>query len=307
MPHCLFVGSRFQWNDDAEEAEEVRIETKRLVRFRLCPSDSCSKVKGGGCVSGYGDYIVDLNTFVDAYLEASREASEYQYEDDDKQEEQFDIETYTECIQYEFQENGDENNRRLEEGDEGNDGDEGSEEDEGEDEEEEAWYIGPYCAEQGGAVYLGFFTDDECTTFADSRGGGSTFESMTGDALPYSATNILGSECVSCLDRQGQANDDNGQDDDNTLDVCQEVYAAAGKCETEFPTSIVDEPNKNACNYISGVKIVRNDGIVAHVVFSQSNGTATFFIFFFALMCVTLAFYVHFLRTKLGVKDNVLL
>jgi hypothetical protein len=53
-----------QWNAEADAADDVRIETKRLVRFRLCPSNTCTSANAGGCKSGYGDYILDMNTFL---------------------------------------------------------------------------------------------------------------------------------------------------------------------------------------------------------------------------------------------------
>ena len=55
-----------QWNEEAEGEEDVRIATKRLVRFRLCPSDYCDS--GSGCSAGYGDYIIDMNTYLAAWF-----------------------------------------------------------------------------------------------------------------------------------------------------------------------------------------------------------------------------------------------
>ena len=45
-----------QWNGNAEENEDLKIATKRLVRFRLCPSTSCSSNKAAGCSKAFGDY-----------------------------------------------------------------------------------------------------------------------------------------------------------------------------------------------------------------------------------------------------------
>lgn len=50
-----------QWNDNVDEESDVRIMTKRLARFRLCPTDQCSNDKSAGCTSHYGDYIVDVS------------------------------------------------------------------------------------------------------------------------------------------------------------------------------------------------------------------------------------------------------
>ena len=37
-----------QWNEAADGEEDVKISTSRLVRFRLCPSGSCSDSKAAG-------------------------------------------------------------------------------------------------------------------------------------------------------------------------------------------------------------------------------------------------------------------
>ena len=53
-----------QWNGDNYNDENDRILHKRLVRFRLCPVSSCSSSTSTGCSSKYGDYVVDINTFL---------------------------------------------------------------------------------------------------------------------------------------------------------------------------------------------------------------------------------------------------
>mmetsp|Transcript_3636 Transcript_3636/g.3724 ORF Transcript_3636/g.3724 Transcript_3636/m.3724 type:complete len:132 (-) Transcript_3636:189-584(-) len=53
-----------QWNEDTDDDKEVPIETKRLVRFRLCPSDGCSEESSAGYSKDYGSYIVDMSAFV---------------------------------------------------------------------------------------------------------------------------------------------------------------------------------------------------------------------------------------------------
>ena len=307
------------------------------MRFRLCPSDTCSESSAAGCSGGYGDYIIDLETFVDAYFEATRQASEYKcqnyleyncdcedddgkgddfdrdiceydclvdadlescvdripYEDDENREEEFEVDKYMECQQYEVQQD-ENNNRRMEEA------------------EEEQWFIGPYCAEQGGAIYLGLFTDDACTNFADENGGKETFEALSGDELPYSAVSIIGSECVSCLDMEEAENNNNNGDNngdgnnDGLLDSCQEIYEAAGKCESSLPEGMVSYPNTNACNYIDGIKVIRQDGMITRFG-SGPSATTTLLIVLFALATAALAFYVYYLRMRLNTKQNTLL
>mmetsp|Transcript_79840 Transcript_79840/g.156569 ORF Transcript_79840/g.156569 Transcript_79840/m.156569 type:complete len:430 (-) Transcript_79840:44-1333(-) len=67
-----------QWNDEVDDKSNVRIKMKRLVRFRLCPSHACTSHNTGGCLDGYGDYIIDLQSFMDAYFEATKQATDYE-------------------------------------------------------------------------------------------------------------------------------------------------------------------------------------------------------------------------------------
>jgi len=50
------------------------IYEQRLIHFKLCPSNSCSSCEGGA------DYVVDMNEFVDAYIESKLSAQEYNCE-----------------------------------------------------------------------------------------------------------------------------------------------------------------------------------------------------------------------------------
>jgi hypothetical protein len=314
-----------QWNDEADGEDEVRIQTKRLIRFRLCPTSSCSLSSAGGCSSGYGDYIIDMNTFLQTYYEAVDDYNEYRCEytaamecncgdddqkaddfdeeiceydcwvahgiedicadnnpyndDEEDEEEKFDLADYVECSEAEFQ---NDEERRLEE------------------EEEVAYYLGPYCAEQGGAIYLGLFTDDTCSTFADSSGGASTYSTLAGESLPYASESILTMDCISCKEPEEYNGDGNdNEDEDEVIEMCEQIYQSAGKCESALAaTGIVYNANENACNYISGIKVVRKDGIITQVG-SKANKTSSIFIGIFVVAFVLLAAYVYYLKTKL--------
>jgi hypothetical protein len=97
----------------------------------------------------------------------------YPCTDDEADNNDFDIEDYMQCTQLEVNNNND--RRQLEEGD-GN---------------AIYYYVGPYCAKQGGSVYLGLFTDNACTEFATV-----TFESLTGFEMPYDGKSIIDEECL---------------------------------------------------------------------------------------------------------------
>jgi hypothetical protein len=310
-----------QWNDDADDEDDVRIATKRLIRFRMCPSDTCSS-SSSGCSGGYGDYVIDMNTYISAYFEARTTYKEYECEYLQNNvcyncENNGDDENYSEdmCMWDCYAEHGvaeqcmDEN-PYYQNGYNGNDGDGDYEKFEVDDylacaqadfndNNGNSYYIGPYCASQGGAVYMGMFSDDSCSSFADSAGGLETFAGLTGQELPYGSTSIIDMDCFSCKEPQENNNDGNDNDDgDEVAEVCETVYTYAGKCETNIDTSVNPYPNNNACNYIAGIKIVRKDGTIV-TAYSKANKTASIFIGIFVVSFVLLSAYVYYLKTKL--------
>jgi hypothetical protein len=203
------------------------------------------------------------------------------YNDDDQENEKFDLADYVECSQAEFNNNDE---RRLEE------------------EEEIAYYLGPYCSEQGGAIYMGMFTDESCTAFADGNGGATTYNSLAGESLPYSTLSVITMDCFSCKEPEDadENNDGNdGEDEDQVIEMCEQIYEQAGKCETGLEaTGYVAEANENACNYIAGIKVIRKNGIITQIG-SKANKTASIFIGIFVVAFVLLAAYVYYLKTKL--------
>jgi len=302
-----------QWNADADDEDDVRVKTKRLVRFRLCPTESCTNSKSAGCSSKYGDYVVDMNTFVSEYLYALEDEKddicndasadceadcankdEYNscmyacYEsydvtfcwdylsynnnnngndnEEEEDDEAFDPVDYAECARFEFDDNDNEDRRRL-------------------DNNEVEYYIGPYCADQGGEVHLGLFTDETCTTYASN--GETTFYDAVGYELPYSEHSLISNRCFAC------GTTENGYTE--LKDVCADVYTLSGKCETRMST---DYPNESSCSYIEGIKIIREDGVIRTSTVKKSKAAAVC-IGLFLTMAVLLAGYVYYLRTKL--------
>jgi len=290
-----------QWNGDEDNNnggdEDVRIMTKRLVRFRLCPTAYCSAADAGGCDSGYGDYILDMNEFLQAYWEnllqmcevheqncgCDADDGENDQEDfckydclmaqgldycvdenpyaaeGEEEEEKFEINEYLECGQFEFK---NDEGRRLNQ------------------EEEIQYFLGPYCSQQGGAIYLGLFTDETCTTFADDEGGRETYYTNMGENLPYGEESVVFSDCMSCKEPVEDDGDNNNgdADEDAVNEACEQIYGNAGKCETS--SMGIDYPNQNACNYMTGIKIIRQDGTASE---AKSNTTASIFIGIFVV------------------------
>ena len=279
-----------QWNNNADDGSDVRIMTKRLARFRLCPSDDCSSDKSVGCRSKYGDYIVDMDTFLQAYMSTIADEREEQcgyaqetcnnqcggdnadgncwsscyqaYSEYDcqnyGQNQGFQAQQYTTCQQYQF------NNY-----------------------DQSVYYIGPYCADQGGAIRLGVFSDDTCSTFAQN--GAATFYNAMGYELPYASSSLVSSKCLTCSQTNANGNAQNRE-------VCTDVYQVSGKCETRMS---IDYPNESSCNYIEGVKVIRNDGVIRASSRGKSKAAAVA-IGLFTTLSVLLAGYVYYLRTKLS-------
>eukprot|EP00957_Ditylum_brightwellii_P009759 735704-Ditylum_brightwellii.AAC.1 len=69
-----------QWNAEADGEDEPKIQTRRLVRFRMCPADTCSYENASGCKGGYGDYIIDLDLYLQAYWQNKVEMQEWNCE-----------------------------------------------------------------------------------------------------------------------------------------------------------------------------------------------------------------------------------
>jgi len=298
-----------QYNAEAGD-DGVMIETQRLIRFRLCPANTCSDSSGYGCSSGYGDYIVDMDTYVESYLEnkeqiqeATCEAAEencgcenngddaydeeaclntcfanqglsYCIEDEDG----FELNDYLACAQYNPPEAQNQYYRKLEEA-----------------AEEAEYYLGPYCADQGGEIHLGLFTDDTCTNFADDYGygGKTTFEKISyGKSLPYSSKSIVDSDCYSCKEEPEYYDQ---YDQGELKEFCEQTYEVAGKCETKLGS---DYPNESACTYLEGIKMTRKNGIIISGAGSK-NKVASAFIGIFACSFILLGAYVYYLKTKL--------
>jgi len=335
------------YNGDADDEDDVKVVTSKLAHFRLCPANSCEGWLGGGCSSNYGDYVVDLATFAEAYVEGQQRAEEYTcqmymyencdcqetddkddgfdreyceydcyndskkmkgcvdrnpYDDDeeDDRERRFEAQRYVECEEWELPETDDDGNQ--------NNGDD--------DAEEVQYYIGPYCSANGGAVYLGMYTDDTCTNFADDNKGMDTYKALSygNEELPYSTTSLVTSDCVTCIEqedpnRRDEEDDDGAEQGPEVSDQCGSLYEGAGKCESSINLSTsgkTSDANNAACSYINGIQFTKLNGVVD--TSSRASGAATLFLVFFAAVFAGLAGVVYNLKKKIeSAKDSPLL
>ncbi|GKZ00607.1 hypothetical protein MPSEU_001012900 [Mayamaea pseudoterrestris] len=133
------------------------------VIFRLCPADSCDADSAVGCKNGYGDYVIGINSFVQAYVEQNKD----NMQGDDAND--MNPDQYAECRQIDYQP-----------------------EDDGA--EAVAYYVGPACAGTTG-LKLELFSDETCSTAAD----GVSYADISGGAtLPYSNGKLASTKCQAC-------------------------------------------------------------------------------------------------------------
>jgi len=263
-----------------------------------------------GCGSGYGDYVIGMQEYLEAYFEAVQQDQEYNceyekeygdcancenaddeeiceydcymakgmeycvdknpYEDDEQEEEEDQFENLQEFAECKDFEFQNNDNRRRL------------------DEDEVEYFVGPYCSQ-----------------FADDYGGRETYVTLSyGKSLPYSESTMIGSECMSCKEPQdaNENNDNDQEDEDEVKESCEQLYEGAGKCEYGLD---IQYPNNYGCNFMEGIKIVRKNGAIVQGA-GASNTTASVFIGLFAASFVLLGGYSYYLKTKLDrAKINI--
>ena len=322
-------------NNQEDQAAQLnaannRIRSKGLVRFRLCPSDSCFDHFGMGCSSNYGEYVVDMIQFLDVYVawqkeEAATKCATYQqtcysqcYDStaancwskcysghgvdaslcqngnngqynyyNGGQNKDFDLDDYLECSEYEMEQ-----------------------QQYGEDGEAITTYVGPYCADQGGNIALGFFQDSLCSIASAYQA--SYYEKLSGYALPYSSSPLVSTNCMSCEATANDNNNNNNADyynydaDGNknayqanyVNSLCGTMYMQSGKCESNMPEDDVMYPEEGACTYIESVKQLKEDGIIRadQKISSKPAGIA---IGVFTTLACAMGGYVFYLKRKI--------
>jgi len=243
---CQFVKA---YDDDMADDEDSAtvLGTQRFVTFRLCPDcDSCS--------SEYGEYIVDLQNYLESMIDYYQEEQENYCKaceecagmdadadagdaDADAGGRRLDLDCQTCYPTCQNIENMEENgyldaSEFIECQQMGDANDDGS-----------AYYTGPMCSNGGTKIKIGVFTDDLCTEFAEDGTDVDTLFQAQADAegdanaVPFRLSYHLlkkvhdSSNCVSCL---VEDNDADANDDAEVAEVCEELYEEAAKCETPY-------------------------------------------------------------------------
>lgn len=179
-----------------------------VIIFRLCPSDKCYSNNDGTtkdvCDSGYAEFAISLQDFVDSYLEDQRD----NMMEDGNWDDQGNLDDFAYCSQYYPEEQEENENGYV-----------------------ASYYVGPACSEDGLSVRLGLFKDEYCSRLYDSSR--TTFESVSGGwSLPFADGGLVSTNCISCVvDDDGNNNNNNA----DLRDLCLNLYEYAPyKCETEW-------------------------------------------------------------------------
>jgi len=186
------------------------------VLLRLCPAaDGCDSDTVGGCDSGYGEMLVGMSTFVEAYFE-DQEDDENENDGDDE----FEVDKYAKCEEYDPAENGDDDANAW---------------------ENYQFFVGPTCTEDELGLKLELFTDEYCTQVSET-----TFETISnGWSLPYSEGGLVSTNCNSC----SETNDDGEYE---IKEMCEKSYEdAALKCETNMEYTSYYGKNEQGCETLA--------------------------------------------------------
>jgi len=248
----------------------------KTISFKLCPADGDHReCDQEDCEDG-GEYLVDMEFFLDAFTEMQMDASEYRCEMARENCEDANDDAVAECYVNSGYDDYDSYAADCEEAEE-------EENEDGEEQEDfnlqeylackefdEDYYVGPYCADSVN-IHLGLFTDEDCIYQADV-----TPEDL-GYKMPYSLSTgsaIIQEECASCGEH-GQEEDQNGgddaDDDDDVIEQCEELYQDSNRCETDSMASDDHAIDDSSCEYIVNLKASEADFQTRGGTKSQSN------------------------------------
>jgi len=258
---CQFVKS-YDDNLAMNEDSQSVLATKRFVVFRLCPNHSCSS-----CSSGYGEYMIDLETYLYATMQYQQQMMERICNacaqcgsNTDDQAAQEEVQQENQGEQLEGEQGGVQGGRQLQ--DYGVDVNcntcysdcmkfENMESQgkvdasnfiecvliySGEDDSKTSLYAGPMCASSGSKINIGVFTDENCYINDSTKTVDDYLVDRNGNAQQLSHLLLkpvyASDSCISCAATQNQEqNVDGNNQESGVLEMCGKLYDASAKCE----------------------------------------------------------------------------
>jgi hypothetical protein len=336
---CQFVKT---YSDEVAEDEDLDtvLETQRFAIFRLCPTENSygGTMTCDSCNYNYGEYLVDLDTYLQSTVEYYQQEQENMCQacdencqnDDQQQQQQQDgddandggrkLQNYdcTSCVEECYKIENMENNGYI-------DATNFLEcqmiydpEDDGGD----ALYAGPMCASYGTKIKIGVFKDEFCSVYDSSKEVDDYM--IDGDGVQIKLSHALlkntyaTDQCISCKEVQDNGRKLDQADADQVLDICEALYEEAAKCEKThgfdngysnydgYENQLAQE--EVVCDYMSSLmagtydesgEIVVNGGSVSSGGGSSTTGGQKFALAFFIIGSVGLAAYAAVLHSKL--------
>jgi len=254
------------------------------VVFRLCPSNTCDMNSAMGCDSGYGDYAVGINTFLEAYMESQEDNDQDQYGGNsmlayNSYGQEFDASEYMECAEYDAEENADQdqnyyqynnnngqnqnqqynnyngaygNNNNAQGGNYNNYNNNNGQRQRQRRQQNNNYnyyqnvqlYIGPGCSDDGTTIGLNMFMDDTCSYATDFNFADVAYG---WDSLPFSNGGLVSMNCMACY----------GPDEDYNYELsemCTETYSAStSRCEANMSSYSYYGQANSGCDYVESL------------------------------------------------------
>jgi hypothetical protein len=325
---CQFVKS---YSDDMAQnnAVDTVLYTSRFVLFKLCPNECAS------CSTGYGEYLADLDQYLEATVEYYKEEQEQMCEDCNQN-----------CAAAADDAAADGDNaggrRKLSTVDCTTCADEcekiANMEANGyidatnflacqmiygpDDDSKPALYAAPICAQGGSKIKIGVFTDEYCYISDSTKEVDDYLQSEEGAAMKLSNAllkNTYTDTCISCKEQEdGNDNANDQADNDKVIELCENLYEDAAKCETVngfyngtaavagYENQVANE--QTVCDFVSSIKAGTYDEEGQIVVSGaqsvgksakSTTGGQKFALTFFILGTLGLAVYAAMLHSKL--------
>merc|ERR1712179_14231 len=292
------------------------LATQRFVVFRLCPNNSC-----GSCNYNYGEYMVDLETYLEATIQ-------YQQEDEEEQEDgrrklAVDCDSCVdECEKIEnMEENGYVDATEFLECQQIYDP---------EDDNAAGLWAGPMCASSGSKIKIGVFEDENCNNVDNSKNVDDYLVDGDGYQIKLSHAllkTVYSDTCISCLvveeEEENEDENNNGEEEEEkepeVVEMCQQLYEGSAKCEKNhgFDNGFADYAGYQnqlaqedvVCDFIASIKsgTYQDNGEISLYGNSKNvkgasstTGGQKFALTFFILGSVALGAYAAMLHTKLS-------
>ena len=219
------------YSDEMAEQEDVDtvLENKRFVIFRMCPSKYCNKYSVNGCSYDYGEYLIAMDDYLEAYseymeqkqedfceycrpcMEADEEAAQNddgnggrrlndaQEEEEGEQCDEDVCQDYSMCVEDEEVDDDAARQQQEQENIEIREFFECMAVEYGDDDaNDQQYYIAPHCGSDGYTISIGVYADETCSTWI---GDSMSVEDVLGFEPDFSEIeNYFPQECLSCLE-----------------------------------------------------------------------------------------------------------